>query len=153
MLVAIAWNWIWLNLLNLLAIFQLLLGPGVVLLLTCLFGGYIYDLVVFPIDVWLGGAELTGWGIFASLFLLQSVQGLIMFVLFVGAEMLLYAIDDGARVEHNYYGDLDPTRLINAITNRIDEDKAIRWGTDEEVAATKKDTIIFYDTISKTTLQ
>jgi hypothetical protein len=48
--------------------FSAIFGPGVVAVLISLFGGYIYDLVILPIDVWLGGDVITGWGIFAALF-------------------------------------------------------------------------------------
>jgi len=46
-----------------------------------------------------------------------------MAVIFISAELILYAIDDGARIEHNFYENLDPTQLIDQITDKIEDGK------------------------------
>jgi hypothetical protein len=42
-----------------------------------------------------------------------------MEIVFISAEFFLYAVDDGALVEHNYYGDLDPSQVINAVIDKV----------------------------------
>ena len=42
-----------------------------------------------------------------------------MAIIFIIAEFFLYAVDDGAKVEHNYYGNLDPSQVINAVIDKV----------------------------------
>ena len=69
MFVGLVTTWLFVNV-NIITATSAIFGPGVLGELISMWYAYIYDIVVFPIEVSLGGATFTGWGVSAALFLL-----------------------------------------------------------------------------------